>query len=135
MLMSGVGRQVRSGGQRRVRVSILHEKGDVIARAVTLISNELQRIGRITERWSDEQRWTLLLTRLLPDNATRDKFAAEYCVLGTIGEALSGGISPNQARTLILVSIEKPRAELMLLFELGGSCHSECCLWRLRNLT
>ena len=65
MLMSGVGRQVRSGGQRRVRVSILHEKGDVIARAVTLISNELQRIGRITERWSDEQRWTLLLTRLL----------------------------------------------------------------------
>lgn len=65
MLMSGVGRQVRSGGQRRVRVSILHEKGDAIARAVTLISNELQRIGRITERWSDEQRWTLLLTRLL----------------------------------------------------------------------
>ncbi len=34
-------------------------------RAVTLISNELQRIGRITERRSDEQRWTLLLTRLL----------------------------------------------------------------------
>ena len=65
MLMSGVGRQVRSGGQRSVRVSILHEKGDVIAQAVTLISNELQRIGRITERWSDEQRWTLLLTRLL----------------------------------------------------------------------
>ncbi len=27
--------------------------------------------------------------QLLPDNATRDKFAAEYCVLGTIWEALS----------------------------------------------
>ena len=55
----------RGRRQRRVRVSILHEKGDVIARAVTLTSNELQRIGRITERWSDERRWTLLLTRLL----------------------------------------------------------------------
>jgi hypothetical protein len=65
MLMYRVGRLVRSGGQRRVRVSILDEKGDVIARAATLISNELQRIGRITERCSDEQRWTLLLTRLL----------------------------------------------------------------------
>ena len=31
MLMAGVGRQVQSGGQRTVKVSILHEKGDLIA--------------------------------------------------------------------------------------------------------
>ncbi len=46
------------------REAILHAKGDVIARAVTLISNAVQRIGRITERWSAEQRWTLLLRPL-----------------------------------------------------------------------
>jgi hypothetical protein len=30
-----------------------------------LTSNELHRIGAITERWTVAQRWTLLLTRLL----------------------------------------------------------------------
>jgi hypothetical protein len=65
MLMSGVGRQVKSGGQRTVKVSVLHEKGELIAHAVTRISNELHHIRAITERWSVEQRWTLLLTRLL----------------------------------------------------------------------
>jgi hypothetical protein len=38
MLMAGVGRQVQSGGQRTVKVSILHEKGDLIAQAVTQIT-------------------------------------------------------------------------------------------------
>ena len=65
MLMAGVGRQVQSGGQRTVKVSILHEKGDVIAKAVSQISKELHQIRAITERWSLDQRWTLLLTRLL----------------------------------------------------------------------
>ena len=65
MLMSGVGRQVQSGGQRTVKVSILHGKGDVIAQAIAAISNGLCRIRAITERWSAQQRWTLLLTRLL----------------------------------------------------------------------
>lgn len=65
MLMAGVGRQVQSGGQRTIKVSILHEKGDRIAQAVTRISNELHHIRSITERWSPSQRWTLLLTRLL----------------------------------------------------------------------
>ncbi|HXS29990.1 MAG TPA: hypothetical protein VN755_04065 [Steroidobacteraceae bacterium] len=64
-MMQGVGRQVQSGGQRTVRVSLLHEKGDRIARAVTLISRQLQHMRLITERWSATQRWTLLLTRLL----------------------------------------------------------------------
>jgi len=65
MLMSGVARQVQSGGQRTVKVSVLHEKGDLIASAVTVISNELHQIQSITERWTVEQRWTLLLTRVL----------------------------------------------------------------------
>jgi hypothetical protein len=65
MLMSGVGRQVQGGGQRTVKVSILHEKGDVIAKTVTQISKELHQIRAITERWTVDQRWTLLLTRLL----------------------------------------------------------------------
>ena len=35
MLMAGVGRQVQSGGQRTVKIGILHEKRNVIAMAVT----------------------------------------------------------------------------------------------------
>ena len=65
MLMSGVGRQVQSGGQRTVKVSVLHEKGDLIAQAVTQISKEIRQMCAITERWTADQRWTLLLTRLL----------------------------------------------------------------------
>ncbi len=37
---------------------------NLIAHAVTQISNELHHIRVITERWSVNQRWTLLLTRL-----------------------------------------------------------------------
>jgi hypothetical protein len=65
MLMAGVGRQVQSGGQRTVKVSVLHEKADVIAQAVTRISKELHEIHAITERWDVHQKWALLLTRLL----------------------------------------------------------------------
>ena len=65
LLMSGVGRQVQSGGQRTIKVSILHEKGEIVARAIRQISGEIGQIRAITERWSVEQRWTLLLTRLL----------------------------------------------------------------------
>lgn len=65
MLMSGVGRQVQSGGQRTIKVSILHEKGADIARAIRVISGEIGQIRAITERWTIQQRWTLLLTRLL----------------------------------------------------------------------
>jgi len=64
MLMHGVGRQVQSGGRRTVKVSVLHEKEDAISQAVTLISNELQHIIAITERWNNSQCWTLILTRL-----------------------------------------------------------------------
>ena len=65
MLMSVVGLQVQSGGQRTVKVSVLHERGGLIAQAVTFISKELQDIRVITKRWSVIQRWTLHLTRVL----------------------------------------------------------------------
>ena len=65
VLMAGVGRQVQSGGQRTVKVSILHEKSDRTAKAFTQISKELHQIRAVTERWTLDQRWTLLLTRLL----------------------------------------------------------------------
>jgi hypothetical protein len=64
MLMSGVGRPVQSGSQRTIKVNFLHEKGDLIAQAVARISNELRHIRPITERWTVEQCWMLLLTRL-----------------------------------------------------------------------
>lgn len=65
MLMAGVGRQTQSGGRKTVRVSVLHEKGAGITHAVTRISNEIQQIMSIAEKWTPAQRWILLLTRLL----------------------------------------------------------------------
>jgi hypothetical protein len=65
MLMQGVGRQVQSGGQRTVKVSIVHEKGEMIASAVAGVSKELHHIRSITERWSTSECWALLLTRIL----------------------------------------------------------------------
>jgi Transposase DDE domain group 1 len=64
-LMQGVARQVQSGGQRTIKVSLLHENGEQIAALVSLTSKQLQQIKPITERWSAEQKWALLLTRLL----------------------------------------------------------------------
>jgi hypothetical protein len=64
-LMQGVARQVQSGGQRKIKISILHEKGELIVRAVGRISRQLQEFMRIAERWTLAQRWAFLLTRLL----------------------------------------------------------------------
>ena len=64
-LMQGVARQVQSGGQRKVKVSLLHENGEMIAQAVTLISRQLHAMMRIAEQWTIQERWALLLTRLL----------------------------------------------------------------------
>ena len=65
MLMQGVRRQAQSGGQRTVKVSIVHEKGDMIASAVAVVSKELHHIRTITERWSASECWARLLTRIL----------------------------------------------------------------------
>lgn len=64
-LMQGVGRQVQSGRQRKVKVGLVHELGDTIAEAVTEVSQGLHEMNSIAEQWSIEQRWLLLLTRLL----------------------------------------------------------------------
>ena len=65
MLMSGVARQIQSGGRRTIRVSNLYEKGEVIAQAITAISKELHRIRAITEQWTAIEKWSLILTRVL----------------------------------------------------------------------
>ena len=64
-LMQGVARQVQSGGQRTVKISIVYEKGEEIIRAVELISNQLGEFMSIAERWTIARRWSYLLTRLL----------------------------------------------------------------------
>ena len=63
-LLHGVARLTRSGGQRTVKVSIQHEKSDLITAAITQVSNTLARYQAIAEQWTLEQRWTLLLTHL-----------------------------------------------------------------------
>lgn len=64
-LLSGVGRLTRHGGQRTIKVSLQHEKSDLLIAAITQVSNILQRFWAIAERWSHEQRWALLLTHIL----------------------------------------------------------------------
>jgi hypothetical protein len=61
-LLHGVARLIRSGGQRTVKVSVRHEKSDVITAAITQVSNTLSRFLSIAEQWSAAERWTLLLT-------------------------------------------------------------------------
>jgi len=64
-LLSGVGRLLRHGGQRTVKVSLQHEKAGLIGEAIRMVSNTLARVNAIAERWTVEQRWTLLLTHIL----------------------------------------------------------------------
>ena len=64
-LMQGVARQVQSSGQRTVKVSIVHEKKGVIEELVERTSRQLHQMKLITERWSAQEKWSLLLTRLL----------------------------------------------------------------------
>ncbi len=61
-LLHGVGRRIGSGGQRTIKVSVAHEKSDLLTAAITQVSNTLCRFHAIAEHWTIEQRWTLLLT-------------------------------------------------------------------------
>ena len=45
-------------------MSLPHENGPLLAVAITAVSNTLQRGNASAERWTAEQRWTLLLTHL-----------------------------------------------------------------------
>lgn len=64
-LMQGVARQVQGGAQRTVKVSIVHEKKDIIEELVGKTSRQLHQMKLITERWDGSKKWTLLLTHLL----------------------------------------------------------------------
>jgi Transposase DDE domain group 1 len=63
-LLTGVAREVTHGGQRKLKVSILHEKGDLIEKAISLISKFLNELRSIAASWTPEQCWSLLLTRI-----------------------------------------------------------------------
>ena len=57
-LLSGVARLIRHGGQRTVKVSVQHEKSEVLCAAILQVSNTLGRFAAIAEQWSREQRWS-----------------------------------------------------------------------------
>jgi hypothetical protein len=61
-LLGGVARLTRHGGQSTVKVSLQHEKRELIVQAIAQVSNTLRQISAIAERWTQPQRWTLLLT-------------------------------------------------------------------------
>jgi hypothetical protein len=63
-LLGGVARLMRHGGQRTVKVSLQHENSAQLTQAIAIVSNTLHRFYAIAERWSVEQRWTLLLTHI-----------------------------------------------------------------------
>jgi len=56
---------VQSSGQRTIKVSLRHENGVQIAALVSLTSKQIQQIMPIAERWSAEQKGSLILTRLI----------------------------------------------------------------------
>jgi len=64
-LRNGVARLAEHQGQRKITVSLQHEESDALSQAIVIVSNYLQRVNAIAQRWTIEQRWTLLLTRIL----------------------------------------------------------------------
>jgi hypothetical protein len=63
-LLGGVARLTRHGGQSTVKVSLQHEKRDLLLQSITHVSNTLRRFHASAERWTVEQRWALLLTHI-----------------------------------------------------------------------
>lgn len=61
-LLGGVARLTRHGGQSTIKVSLQHENRELIVAAIAQVSNTLRRIQAMAERWTQSQRWTLLLT-------------------------------------------------------------------------
>ncbi len=46
-------------------MSLLHQRRDVIEELVSHTSRQLHQMKLITQRWTAQEKWTLLLTRLL----------------------------------------------------------------------
>jgi hypothetical protein len=63
-LLGGVARLTRHSGQSTIKVSLQHEKRDLLVVAITQVSNTLRRLHAIAEQWPQEQRWALLLTHI-----------------------------------------------------------------------
>lgn len=63
-LMQGVARRVESGGQKSVRVSILHRNAQALKAAITAISKEISYIAATAQQWNVEQRWMLFIVRI-----------------------------------------------------------------------
>jgi Transposase DDE domain group 1 len=63
-LLGGVARMTRHSGQCTIKVSLQHDKKELLVEAIKLVSKTLRRFYLIAERWSIEQRWTLLLTHI-----------------------------------------------------------------------
>jgi hypothetical protein len=63
-LLGGVARLIRHSGQRTVKVSLQHEKSNLITQAISIVSNNLHQLNSIAEQWTDKHRWALLLTHI-----------------------------------------------------------------------
>jgi hypothetical protein len=63
-LLGGVARLTRHSGQSTIKVSLQHEKRDLLVAAITQVSSTLQRFHAIAQQWPQPQRWTLLLTHI-----------------------------------------------------------------------
>jgi hypothetical protein len=63
-LLGGVARMTRHSGQSTIKVSLQHDKKELLVEAIKLVSKTLCRFYLIAEQWSIEQRWTLLLTHI-----------------------------------------------------------------------
>lgn len=63
-LLGGVARLIRHGGQSTVKVSLQHENRTALVASIAQVSNTLRRFHAMAERWTLEQRWTLLLTHI-----------------------------------------------------------------------
>ena len=63
-LLGAVARMTRHGGQCTIKISLQHDKKELLVGAIQLVSKTLRRFYLIAERWSIKQRWTLLLTHI-----------------------------------------------------------------------
>src|SRR5215472_4022221 len=63
-LLGGVARMTRHSGQSTIKVSLQHDKKELLVEAIKLVSNTLCRFVLMAERWTIQQRWTLLLTHI-----------------------------------------------------------------------